>query len=157
MIKNFRLLYDIKKIKNSFSDVVSQDIYDYRTMENYVEENMDGLNLDELKIIHETVSEENKNIDAIKGFFITAITALLTVIAFGITALVTIITSFEGNDGIIFVKGILAYTLCGLILLYILLLSLYYFKKSKESKEILKLKETIKIIIAIKESKKTPI
>ena len=59
MIKNFRLLYDIKN-KNSFSDVVSQDIYDYRTMENYVEENMDSLNLDELKIIHETVSEENK-------------------------------------------------------------------------------------------------
>ncbi|WP_025114416.1 hypothetical protein [Lysinibacillus fusiformis] len=156
MIKNYRLLYDIKKIKDSFKDLGSLDVYDYRTMEGYVEENMSSFNLEELQIIKETISEEKEHLKMIQGFFITFITALLTVIAFGITAIVTLlsaITTLDGSAGNITLLGITAYLMGGLVIIYVFLLTFYYFKRSNDYKNIVKLQEAIKTIIVIKKSK----
>lgn len=89
MIKNFRLLYDIKKINNHFNDVLKLDIYDYAKMEAYAEENMDNFTPEELSIISETITENKDNFNNIRSFFVSSFANLLAIVAFFIAAFVT--------------------------------------------------------------------
>ncbi|MFY0518598.1 hypothetical protein ACOMCU_12330 [Lysinibacillus sp. UGB7] len=70
MNKNFSLLYDSDEINRFFKDILVLDIYDYNTMEKYVEKNVGKLSVKELKIILKTITEEKDNLNSIRIFLL---------------------------------------------------------------------------------------
>ena len=159
MIKNFRLLYDIEKVKNHFNDVLKLDIYDYSKMVTYVEENMDSLTDDEIGIILQTITEYKDNFNVIRSFFVSSVANLLAIIAFFIAAFATLYSGLAtylltaGDKQIVDKIGFIFNVLVGLAVLYLLGIGYYFFKKTREYKNIVKLQEAIKILKAIINSK----
>ncbi len=159
MIKNFRLLYDFKKINNHFNDVLKLDIYDYAKMETYAEECMDNFTDNELSIILQTITENKDNFNIIRSFFISSLANLLAIVAFFIAAFVALYSALatfllNAGDKLIVNKiEFTFYVLVGAAIIYLLGISFYFFKKTREYKNIVKLQEAIKILIAIIQSK----
>ncbi|MCY9549049.1 hypothetical protein [Lysinibacillus xylanilyticus] len=118
-------------------------------MEAYVEENMDNFTPDQLSIISETITENKENFNNIRSFFVSSFANLLAIVAFFIAAFL-----LDAGDKLIVDRiGSIFNVLAGVAIIYLLGFTYYFFKKTREYKNIVKLQEAIKILIAIIQSK----
>ncbi|MFJ7887314.1 hypothetical protein ACIQYL_04435 [Lysinibacillus xylanilyticus] len=128
-------------------------------MEAYAEENMDNFTPDELSIISETITENKDNFNNIRSFFVSSFANLLAIVAFFIAAFLTFYSALaafllDAGDKLIVDRiGSIFNVLAGVAIIYLLGFTYYFFKKTREYKNIVKLQEAIKILIAIIQSK----
>ncbi|MFC7686407.1 hypothetical protein [Ureibacillus sp. GCM10028918] len=156
MNKNFKLLYDIKQIKKFFKEALYLDIYDEHTMGYYVKNNTNELSVSELEIMKKTIQEVIEGGKTIQSFFISifnSIIALLSVLIAsyisGYVLITNILIEGEAAEAIAYLKEFLMFiSIFGIV--YILLLAFYLYWKNRVGRMRIKLYDTVKITINMK-------
>lgn len=156
MNKNLKLLYDIKQIKKFFKGALNIDIYDEHTMGYYVKNNTNELSVSELEIMMKTIQEVIERGKTLQSFFIIIFNSIIALLSMliasyisGYVLITDILIEAEVAGAIDYFKQFLMIiTIFGIS--YLLLLAVYFYWKNRVGRNRLKLYDTVKITINMK-------